>query len=49
MCYTAISATQASPVSIYNKPQGTKENYSKFETFKIAVNTITSNNEMCAK
>ena len=37
MGHTAVSATQASSVTLY----GAKENYSKFEIFKMIVNTKT--------
>ena len=39
--HTAVSATQASSVTLYIWQHGAKENYSKFETFNMVVNTKT--------
>ena len=41
-----VSATQASSVTLKIWQHGTKENYSKFEIFKMAVNTKTSSEDM---
>ena len=41
MDHTAVSATQASSVTLYNWQHGAKENNIKFETFNMVVNTKT--------
>ena len=41
MGHTAFSATQALLVTLYIWQHGAKENYSKFETFNMVVNTKT--------
>ena len=45
MGHTAVSATQASSVTLKIRQHGAKENDSKFETFKMVVNTKTSINQ----
>ena len=41
MGHTAVSANQASSVTHDIWQHGAKENYSKFETFNIVINTKT--------
>ena len=41
MDYIAVSASQASSVTLYIWQHGAKENRSKFETFNMVVNTKT--------
>ena len=41
MGHTAVSATQASSVTLYIWQHGAKENYSTFETFNMVVDTKT--------
>ena len=43
---TAVSATQASSVTLLIWQHGAKENYSKFGTFQKAVNTKASINQI---
>ena len=42
MDHAALSATQASSVTLQSWQHGAKENYNKFETFKMVVKTKTN-------
>ena len=42
MGHTAVSANQASSVTLKISQHGAKENYKKYETFKMEVNTKTA-------
>ena len=42
MGHNAVSATQASSVTLYIRQHGAKESYSKFASFKMVVKTNTS-------